>query len=203
MVQQQVALNAVPEFFNNLIAEIQQLMGDEIAYTLATPYQRKQAEYERATMPRISVGIGRLESVVDDPKGLNDLLIRVTWTVEVAQRLVERNSVGYSQITMWRIWDIADYLSGRLNRARLSAHEIGVSDVVAVEPDAPIAQTNLDHYSVLITGVTRLQIDAQRNLMTTEQFYSEFEAFGLDNPDAPIIESVEVDLETRRRLEDR
>lgn len=206
----QVALNAAPKFLLALIPKVCELMGGtweydatcdtfaavpgDIEFVLASPYHRKRAEYELSKAPRINIGMGRMIIDTEDPRGLNDLVTHFEFTVEVAQRLADPDLTGYSQVTMWRIWDIADYLAGRLNRARLTAEQIGVADIVNVQPNITVAQEREDHYAVTITGRTRLEVDAQRDLMTTEQFYSDFERVAIDDPNAPAITSVGVEV---------
>lgn len=206
----QVANNAEPLYIIALINKVCELMGGrwvyqqdcntwvaepgDIDFILAAPWQRKQAEYERAIMPRISIGVGDSTSDLIDPNGLNDLVETFEWTLQVAQRLTAKDALGYSQITMWRIKDIGDYLAARLNRTRLTADEIGVTEIVRRTTSTEIAQERLDHYSVTYTGRTRLKINAQRDLMTTEEFRSRFEQITVDDPDAPRIESIGVEV---------
>lgn len=206
-----VATNAAPLYFIALIEKVVELMGgawnretdafapgEDVKWQLATPYQRHQSEYERATMPRITVGMGSMATSTDDPNGLNDLVTHLGFTVEVAQRLTDKDALGYMQRTMWRVWDIADYLAGRLNRSRLTAEQIGVTDVTDVQVNKGVLQQQLDHFAVTITGRTRLKVDAQRDLMTDEKFYSEFERVAIDDPNAPFITSVGVAVAPER-----
>ena len=203
----------MPQFLDSLRDRIVELMAEPNAdgssgwvrwdyqtgsgnYLLVMPWERYQAEYERAIHPRITISVHDIESgSQQDPRGLQDWVTRLTFRVEVAQRLIDISGNNPDR-TFKCIWDICDYLAGRLNRTHFGGiGMLGVIDMRSSIPASPIVQTQWEHMVVRADGDVRLVVNAQRSLGNPSEYTADFGNYGLEGDDTQIIESVVVGIE--------
>lgn len=188
--------NAVPQYIEALKQNIDSIMtaGTEVPYLLNYPYQARRESYSRSDKPVITMHVNKVTLLPKRVETRVYAFSRLDFDVHIEQKLVDQNSAGYDQHTMFRLWDIADVIFGNLHLSKQlpSGLQPGVTMMSYMEPTgAHVAQANLDNFGITMYGYTDLKIHTQRTLQTLTELrrYPDFY-----DPNAPIIEDYEVEI---------
>ena len=147
--------------------------GSGLDYYLAQDYERGLAQTIRADRPVLTVHMGRVERF-NDPIQQTEMAAYVYWDIHLRQGLIDQGAAGYSHHTANRLWDIAEFIAGRVNRELfLPGTEIGVTDVLDITPVQDETQERVGHLDLQINCQTRIAINATRSL-DSDQAFREF-----------------------------
>ena len=180
-----VMQNAVPRLRIAITAKLQEMLGApthpetgargaDLDYYLAQDYERALANTPRADRPVIALHMRQAASFVDPTYQLQ-LPVLVQWDLRIRQGLIAQEAAGYTHHTANRLWDIADFVAGRIHRTQfLPGVEIGVTEVVSIVPFALETQERLDMMAITVNCRTRLLISSQRSLDSDQDFRTYF-----------------------------
>lgn len=167
---------------------IRDLMGD-VSHERVMQDEGNKARYERQDRPVITILVTGAERTDTDPYNNVAPVFVVRFSVTVRQRLVHQDVYRYRTSTFDRLWNIVDYLAGRLHNAALIPTQLGPASVDALEIAQEVVQANVESEGFTIRCSLKTHIDPLRDLSTQEIFRRPGSLFP-DDPDAPEIQEI-------------
>ena len=170
----------------------------DTSHILALPYERKKAETMQLD-PIVAISVVGLFGDDADARSEVDPVFAMEFVVSVRQKLMDHKDAGYTNPTYDRLWDIADFLAGRLHNAWLFNRQIGVVKILEVMPSEPEVQDLEDREDINIRCAVRLHLDSLRDIQTTEGYRTG--APYEPDPDAPFIDTITFTMRDGRQNE--
>lgn len=204
IISKDVVPTPVDGFIEALHVFLTTIMGD-VPHRLNFPFELFAANDELHDMPNITIHIDKFLDVPEDPQNNIGPVYNVDWDIHVRQKLTDAESAGYDTHTYFRIWRICSYISARLHDSWIGPWQIGRLRAYQMSPDSVSQkehkfkgnQEEIGAEGVKIRCNTRIWLDPTIDLHSTVNFNTG-SLFGPEDPNAPIIERIDVTIRDGR-----